>query len=119
MEPWNSSRVLDFLIAHARLRISLRQRGTNLRLTGTLDEVGDRNACSIDLVEADLDLGIPGLQCALTLHEKSVLLHLAGGSGEDRQYFPVSISYPDLILERGESARPAREVQSSERIKRL
>jgi hypothetical protein len=119
METWNSRRVLDFLMAHARRRITLRQRGATLRLTGKLTEVGDRNACSMDLVEADLDLGIPGLQCALTVHENSVLVHVSGDAGATSLYFPVSIPYPELVLESADTAQPSSEADASRPLKRL
>jgi hypothetical protein len=111
MEPWSFARVLSFLMAHARQRITLRQRGTALRLAGHLSDVGDRDACSMNLVEAELDLGVPGLQCALTLHETTVLVHLSGGSGDAGLYFPTSIAYSDLILEGGGAARSRPEAE--------
>ena len=103
--------MLSFLVAHAHQRIAIRQRGTALRLAGHLAEVGDRDACSMDLVEAHLDLGIPGLQCELTLHETTVLVHLSGGTEEAGLYFPMSIPYPDLILQGGDVAGSKPEAQ--------
>jgi hypothetical protein len=119
MDSWNSLSVFDFLIAHARQPISVRQRGTSLRITGKLAEVGDRNACSMDLVEADVEVGIPGLSCSLTVHEKSVLVHLSGGAGNASLFFPMSIPYPDLILESGDLARPQAEPAAQAHFKRL
>ncbi|MFI5400635.1 MAG: hypothetical protein ACHQZQ_06260 [SAR324 cluster bacterium] len=112
MEPWSFAHVLSFLMAHAGQRIAVRQRGTALRLVGHLADLGDRDACSMDLVEAELDLGIPGLQCVMTLHEATLLVHLSGGSGEVGLYFPMSIPYSDLVLEGGGAARQKPEAES-------
>jgi hypothetical protein len=107
MEPWNSARVLNFCLSHARQRIIIRERGTTLKLIGTLATLGDRDACAMDLVEAELDLGVTGLHCALTLHEGTVLLHLTGGCGDSSLFLSRSIPYDDLVLEGGETAQKA------------
>ena len=90
-----------------------------MKVTGHLAELGDRNACSMDLVEADLDLGVPGLHCSITLHEHTVLIHLAGGAGDAALFVPVSIPYADLVLEGGKAVRPAPEAEPSSSYERV
>jgi hypothetical protein len=119
MDSWNSTTVLNFLLAHARQRILIRERGTTMKMAGHLAAVGDRNACSMDLVEADLETGVPGLHCAITLHETTLLIHLSGASTETPFFVPVSIPYADLVLEGGETNRPTPGVESSSSYERL
>jgi hypothetical protein len=99
MEPWTFARAVSFCQANAPRRITIRQRGSTLRLTGLLAAFDERDACSLDLVEAGLEVGLAGVQCALTLHATTLLIHLAGGTGENRIFLPVSIPYADLVLE--------------------
>jgi hypothetical protein len=73
----------------------------------------------MELVEAELELGVPGLLCALTVHEHSILIHLSGGSGEASLFFPTSIPYADLVLEGGDAAQPGPGVAPSAPFKRL
>lgn len=111
MESWNSARVLNFFLSHTRQRIVIRERGTTLKLVGTLASLGDRDACAMDLVEAELDFGVTGLHCALTLHDATMLLHLTGGCGDASLFLSRSIPYDDLVLEGGE---PAQELPAAE-----
>jgi hypothetical protein len=107
METWSFERALAFCLAHAKQRVTVRQRGTTLRLTGRMAALGERDACSMDLVEADLDLGISGLHCTLSLHETTLLVHLSGSAADTGAFVPVSIPYEDLVLAEGEVAQPA------------
>ncbi len=111
METWNFQSTLAFCLAHAKQRVTVRQRGTTLRLTGRLAALDERDACSMDLVEADVDLGIPGLHCTLSLHETTLLVHLSGSAADTGAFIPVSIPYEDLILVEGEVAQPAKGTQ--------
>ena len=113
MNSWNFGTVLDFLMKHARQRIVIREQGTTMRVSGVLAEVGDRDACSLDLVEADLDTGIAGLHCSLTLHENTLLVHLSGPGPESPLFVPVSIPYEDLFLDAAKPAAPSPDIESS------
>jgi hypothetical protein len=53
------------------------------------------------------------------VHEKSVLVHVSGGAGDASLFFPMSIPYPDLILESGDLARPQAEPAAQAHFKRL
>jgi hypothetical protein len=115
MDIWTLQKVMEFCLAHAEQRVTLRQRGSTLRLTGHLAHLDERDACSMDLVEVPLDLGVDGLECVLTLHAASVLVHVSSGKEEARWFLPVSIAYADLVLERTDTApseAPAEELRS-------
>jgi hypothetical protein len=114
MEPWTFARAVSFFLAHARQPIVVRQRGSTLRVAGQLAAFDERDACSMDLVEAGVDLGLPGVHCTLTLHETTLLIHLTGEAGERRVFLPVSIPYTDLVLEGAAAAQaePAPEPRS-------
>lgn len=103
MEPWSFARALSFFLAHARQRVTIRQRGSTLRVTGRLAALDERDACSMDLVEAHLDLGIEALHCTLSLHETTLLIHLSGAAGDTGAFVPVSIPYEQLVLLEGEA----------------
>jgi hypothetical protein len=119
MDSWNLTNVLTFFMAHARQHITVRERGTTMKVVGHLAELGDRNACSTDFVEAELDLGIAGLHCSITLHETTLLLHLSGAAVDSALFVPVSIPYADLVLEGGKAVRPAPEAVPSSSYERL
>lgn len=107
MEPWNLPRAVSFCLAHARQRITLRQRGSTLRLTGTLAALDERDACSMDLVEAELQLGMAGLHCTLSLHETTLLIHLSGEAEKAGLFLPLSIPYAELVLTAADSVQAA------------
>jgi hypothetical protein len=107
MEPWSFSRAVSFCLAHAKQRVTLRQRGSTLRLTGTLAALDERDACSMDLVEAELDLGMAGLHCTVTLHETTLLIHLSGETGNAGLFLPVSIPYAELVLTAADAMQAA------------
>lgn len=96
---------MSFFLAHAKQPIVLRQRGSTLRVAGLLVAFDERDACSMDLVEAGVDLGLPGVNCTVSLHETTLLIHLTGGEGEQRVFLPLSIPYEELVLERAASAQ--------------
>jgi hypothetical protein len=113
MDAWDHAKVLAFCIAHSGQPVTLRQRGTTLRVAGRMATLVDRDACSMDLVEAEVDVSVPGLHCALTLHESTVLLHLSGGAAAAGVFLPVSIPYADLVLEGASPAKAAAETQAA------
>jgi hypothetical protein len=99
MESWTFARAVSFFLAHAQQLVVVRQRGSTLRVAGLLSDFDERDACSMDLVEAGVDLGVPGVQCSLSLHESTLLIHLTCGEGERRVFLPLSIRYEELVLE--------------------
>jgi hypothetical protein len=105
MDAWTLQKVVAYCLAHAERRITLRQRGSTLRLTGRLAHLDERDACSMDLTEVPLHLGVPGLECVLTLHATSVLVHLSAGQGDAQWFLPCSIAYADLVLEVADAAQ--------------
>ena len=107
MEPWTFQRALDFCLAHAKQRVTLRQRGSTLRLTGKMAAIDERDACSMNFVEAELELGLAGLHCTLSLHQTTLLVHLSGEAGNAGLFLPVSIPYAELALTAEEPASAA------------
>ncbi len=91
--------VVAWFNAHRKRPIVLTAHGTQLRVNGTEGGTEELDACSAEFVQVELDVGVPGVQVALTLHDAQVGLQAIVLQGERTVCsLPVSIAYADLRL---------------------
>ncbi len=101
MTEWNKAGVIDWFRQHAGRAVVLRQPTTLLRVTGTIRDVGELDACSADYHTVDFECGLDDVQVSLSFHDATLSLHVLATPLHRRQSslsLPVSIPYADMEL---------------------
>jgi len=101
METRDRASVLDWLKKHALKKVVIRMQGTTLKVAGTLEGLAKLDACSTEIDESSLSIGLKGIQVSMSLHQNSLSMHLmAFGEKTENSLIsmPVSIPYNLLIL---------------------
>jgi hypothetical protein len=97
----NREQVLAWFRAHRGRTIRLGRAGSTLKVIGRTQGVDEIDACSADILETELETGLPGVQVALTFHEDALALHLLvaqSGSKDVACSLPLSLPYEQLRL---------------------
>lgn len=118
MSAFNRQSLLAWLHQHRGRAIAIRARRSSLALTGVCEGVEDLDACSTEYTSCAIRMAVPDAEVSITLHDTALSLHVLlrdPASGRTAFSVPVTIAYPDLILELAEdrerAARRGREAE--------
>lgn len=101
MTAWNRDSVVKWFRGRPQHQVRVARSHDVMRLEGRCCGVEELDACSADYLECGLDVGIPGVEVALSFHDEVLLVHLYGVSPRKRGTafsVPVSIPYEQLQL---------------------
>jgi hypothetical protein len=101
MAAWTKTTAIDWFRQHAGQAVVLRQPTTLLRVTGTIRDVGELDACSADYHTVDFECGLDDVHVSLSFHDSTLSLHVLAKPLHRREAslsLPFSIPYGDLEL---------------------
>lgn len=101
MDDWTREKVLQWFEGQANKQVTIRQRGTMLRVQGTCKGLDEIDACSAHYQECMLIPSGVDVDVGLSFHDDTMSIHLIGhhpSSGRITVSLPVSIPYAEVML---------------------
>lgn len=106
-EPWTRKSLEGWLKNHVGSTVMIRREHSTFRVAGVNLGVEKLDACSTEVWEADLDVGMEGVQVGMSLMEDSLAIQVlipGHKAGEALLSVPMTIPYAELQLTRMEQS---------------